>query len=227
MATETRPSSGSPGRRRLSADDRRTQLLDVATRLLAEEGPEAVTMERVAARAGVSKSLGYRHFDNADELLIALYEREMSDLRRRVGAAIDGAVGFEDELRAALAALLDLLTERGTVVAGIIHTRPAPGPVDARSRAFHAEVSEFFGSLAVDAYGLTPATAYAAASILLSGIDGLIDRWVNHRMTRRELIDIYTTMCVASLEALSVQPPLIGEPTSGPSPIRRTRPRGP
>lgn len=225
MATATRPSSGGPERRRLSARDRRAQLLDVALGLLGEGGPDVVTMEGVAAGAGVSKALGYRHFDNADELLLALYDREMADLRHRVEVAMSGATGFEDKIGASLAALLDLLTERGTAIAGIIQVHPGAGPVADRSRWIHAAVSEVYGAMAVETYELTPATAQAAASILLSGLDGLIDRWVNHGMTRRELIDIYTTMCVASLEALVVQPPLIGEPLDIVSPSRPTPPR--
>ena len=81
-----------PGtRRRLSAADRRTHLLDVAVVLLGESGPEAVTMEGVAARAGVSKALGYRYFDNADELLLAVHDREMAELGTRVRSALRGA----------------------------------------------------------------------------------------------------------------------------------------
>ena len=44
-----------------------------------------------------------------------------------------------------------------------------------------------------------------AASILLTGLDGLIDCWVNRRMPRRELVDIYTTMCVGAFEALAAR----------------------
>ena len=212
MATAARPSHEGPQRRRLSADNRRTQLLDVALALLGEGGSEAVTMEGVAARAGVSKALGYRYFDNADGLLLALHDREFTELRRRVNAAMSGTTRFDDKVEASLAALLDLLTERGPVLAELIQARPTAGPVAERSRSTHAAVSECYGAMAAEAYGLTPATANAAAGILLSGLDGLIDRWVKHGMTRRELIDIYPTMCVASFEALSAQPPLIGEP---------------
>jgi AcrR family transcriptional regulator len=221
----TRPPSGGPERRRLSAGDRRTHLLDVAIGLLDEGGPEAVTMEGVAARAGVSKALGYRYFDNADELLLALYDREIADLRSRVNAALVGVTGFEEQVRASLTAWFDTLAERGTVIGTIMQAGPVSGPVKDRSRAIHASVSEFYGTLAADAYGLSPTTATVASSILLSGLEGLIDCWVKRRIPRRELIDIYTTMCVASLEALAAQPPLIGEPLVPTRPSARARAR--
>ncbi len=35
-------------------------------------------------------------------------------------------------------------------------------------------------------------------------------------MPRRELIDIYTTMCVGAMQALAEAPPLIGGPSTAP-----------
>ena len=72
---------------RLSAAQRREQFLDVAAQLVVEQGADAVTMEAVAARAGVSKALSYRYFDNAGALLVALFEREVIDLDRKIMAS--------------------------------------------------------------------------------------------------------------------------------------------
>jgi AcrR family transcriptional regulator len=52
---------------RLSADERRTALLDVAKVLIAEAGPEAVTVG--ASPTGRGDPLVYKHFDNKDDLL--------------------------------------------------------------------------------------------------------------------------------------------------------------
>ncbi len=46
-------------------------------------------MEGIAARGGVSKALPYRHFDNADDVLMALYQREMALLAERVTARLE------------------------------------------------------------------------------------------------------------------------------------------
>jgi len=216
VASVTPTSAVAPIRRRL----RRAQLLDVAIELLAEGGAEAVTMEGVAARAGVSKALGYRYFDNADQLLLALHDREMTEMGHRIRAALSGTVGFEAQVRASLAAWLDLLAERGTVIATIMAVRPVSGPVDDASRAIHSSVSEFYGDMAVRAFDISPNLAAVAASIMLAGLDGLVDCWVSRRMPRRELVDTYTTMCVAAFSALAEQPPMIGAPQA-----RRSRTR--
>ena len=218
-----------PGtRRRLSAADRRTHLLDVAVVILGESGPDAITMEGVAARAGVSKALGYRYFDNADELLVAVHDREMAELGSRVRAALRTSHTFEEGIRASLTAWLDRLAERGTVITMIMQAGPVSGPVQERGRRMHATVSEFYGQRAADTYDLDVRTATAAASILLTGLDGLIDCWVNRRMPRRELVDVYTTMCIGAFEALAARPPLIGaretsaRPSTGPDQVQST-----
>src|SRR6478609_2361556 len=95
-----RPVAGRPGR--LSAPERREHLLDVAAALVVEQGVDALTMEGVASRAGVSKGLGYAYFSNSDDLVVELFEREMTELDRRVAAAavVAGADSLEDRLRA-------------------------------------------------------------------------------------------------------------------------------
>ena len=63
-------------RRRLSAPARRDQLLDVTTELVIEDGFQGVSIESVAQRANVARSLVYKHFADRAELLDAVVERE-------------------------------------------------------------------------------------------------------------------------------------------------------
>ena len=70
MKKETAP------RPRMSAAERREQILDVARRLADTEGFRAVTIERVAAEAGVTRTLVYQQFTTLSGLLVALVDRE-------------------------------------------------------------------------------------------------------------------------------------------------------
>ncbi len=63
---------------RRSAAARREQLLNVTTRLVAEQGFHAISIEAVSARAGVTRPLVYNHFRDLRELLEAVIERETS-----------------------------------------------------------------------------------------------------------------------------------------------------
>jgi AcrR family transcriptional regulator len=67
-----------PTSSRLTASERREQLLEVTTRIVAEQGFQAVSIESVARRAGISRPIVYEHFGDLQGLLEAVVEREMS-----------------------------------------------------------------------------------------------------------------------------------------------------
>lgn len=67
-------SDPSSPRGRPPAIDRET-VLDTATRLLDDEGVQALTMRRLAGELGVSTMAPYRHVGSKDELLMVLVDR--------------------------------------------------------------------------------------------------------------------------------------------------------
>lgn len=58
--------------KRLKAPERRQQLIDVAVRLFAERGFDATTTAGIAAAAGVSEPILYRHFRSKQDLFVAI-----------------------------------------------------------------------------------------------------------------------------------------------------------
>ena len=67
--------------------DTREQLLTAASRLLAEEGPEALTVRRIAAAAGVSTMGVYSRFGNKDGVVDALFREGFEGLHAAISAA--------------------------------------------------------------------------------------------------------------------------------------------
>jgi AcrR family transcriptional regulator len=63
----------SPQRRRLQRNDRRDQLVEAAWRIVRDEGSDALTLGRLAERAGVTKPVVYDHFGTRNGLLAVLY----------------------------------------------------------------------------------------------------------------------------------------------------------
>jgi len=61
---------------RLSAEERREQLLDVTKRIVVDEGFHAVSIEAVAREAGITRPIVYGHFADLPGLLEALVDRE-------------------------------------------------------------------------------------------------------------------------------------------------------
>ena len=60
----------------MTAPERREQLLDVTTRIVAESGFHSVSVEAVARHAGITRAVVYQHFGDLRALLEAVVARE-------------------------------------------------------------------------------------------------------------------------------------------------------
>lgn len=74
-----------------SATTRSRQILDAAARLMERSGSESVSMQALAAEAGVSVGLIYRYFGGKDDVLLAVIVDVLDAFRTRVPAAVDAA----------------------------------------------------------------------------------------------------------------------------------------
>ena len=80
MSERTRP--------RLSAGERRNQLVEVGRKTFAEKGYDATSVEEIAERAKISKPLIYEHFGGKEGLYAVIVDREMEYVISRIAAAI-------------------------------------------------------------------------------------------------------------------------------------------
>lgn len=103
-------------RKRLPPEERQSIILDHAAEIVAAEGVSAVSMERVAKAAGVSKSLVYVYFQSTTELLQKLLQRELKRLRLKQVEAADGASTFRELVRKVTHAYLSYIKERGLLI---------------------------------------------------------------------------------------------------------------
>ena len=74
-------------RREEEKERRRAEIIDAAEQLYAEFGWDAVTMDRVAKRARLSRALIYVYFQDKNDLLLAIAERALAELRESFIAA--------------------------------------------------------------------------------------------------------------------------------------------
>lgn len=77
-------------RREEEKERRRLEIIEAAEALYAESGWDAVTMDQVARRARLSRALLYVYFKDKEDLLFAITERALDELRRRFEAAAAG-----------------------------------------------------------------------------------------------------------------------------------------
>lgn len=80
---------GGDKRVRMSAEQRREQLVGVARSVFAERGYEAATVEEIAERAGVSKPVLYQHFGGKEGVYAVVVDREVRTLTSSIGTAFE------------------------------------------------------------------------------------------------------------------------------------------
>jgi AcrR family transcriptional regulator len=94
---------------RLPRAERREQILDAATRAFARTGFAATKLEEIAAEAGITQVILYRHFESKTDMYRAVLDRALQRLDTAIG--VDTGIGadtFDDSstpslLRAAAA----------------------------------------------------------------------------------------------------------------------------
>ncbi|ADB49303.1 TetR/AcrR family transcriptional regulator [Conexibacter woesei] len=108
-------------------EERRSDLLDAAERVVVERGVDGLTIDDVTAGAGVAKGTFYLHFGSKDALIAALRERCVERvLRRQRDAAADAESGARVE-RWVLAGLDGYLDDAALV--DVLFHAAGPGAV--------------------------------------------------------------------------------------------------
>ena len=79
-----------PTRRRLTAEERRTAILDAALTAFSQKGYHATSLDDIAREADISKALIYEHFASKQELHADLIARNGRELTQRVAGALSG-----------------------------------------------------------------------------------------------------------------------------------------
>ena len=126
-------------RRRLSREDRQRQLLDVAWRLVREEGSEALTLARLAEQAGVTKPIVYDHFTTRAGLLAALYQ----DFDARQTALMDAALEaseptLQSRAEVIAASFVECVLLQGREIPGVIAALTSSPELERIKREYEA-----------------------------------------------------------------------------------------
>jgi AcrR family transcriptional regulator len=86
VAKAAPPSTGMPSTRRLPRSQRREQIIAAATRAFARTGFAATNLDDIAAEAGISRAILYRHFDTKTDLYQAVLDSACGRLITATGA---------------------------------------------------------------------------------------------------------------------------------------------
>ncbi len=98
--------------RRLTAQQRRQQLVAVALELFAQRGYRSTTMDDIAEAAGVTKPLVYQHFSSKRALYLELVNSIAQELLLAVRSAVGHAEGPRQQVEMGFAAYFRLVVSR-------------------------------------------------------------------------------------------------------------------
>ncbi|MGC5346856.1 TetR family transcriptional regulator [Streptomyces sp. DT171] len=108
------------GRQRSAAERRRRELLEAADRVVLRDGPQA-SMNAIAAEAGITKPILYRHFGDKGGLYRALAKRHTDALLSALRTALDAPADRRERVEATLDTYLAAIEARPQVYRFLMH----------------------------------------------------------------------------------------------------------
>lgn len=201
MKSQRRPKRPSP-RARLEVDERRAQLLDLARKIFSENAYDEVSIDSIAAAAGISKGLLYHYFPTKRDFYVAALREIAQQLLQetfphsqepsvdeRVSRGIETYLSFVERRGAAYVALMR----------GGIGSDPEIASVLEETRAvFLARIVE----------QLPPALDTALARTAMRGWIGFVEAtsldWVEHRaLPIQSLVELLRTMLFEAMKEVA------------------------
>jgi len=181
-------------RRRLPVAERRELIVEAAGRLFGDRGYDGTRLDDVAAAAGVTKPLLYRHFESKRDLYLALLARHRDDLGS-FAQAIPTAGSRQERLRAVLEVWLAYV-EAHSYAWRMLFRDTGGGP---EVQAFRREVHDRARDVLVGIIRALSETRIPAreleplAELMSMGMASLVLWWMDNPGTsRRALVDAMT-----------------------------------
>ncbi len=178
-----------PGRTRLSAGERREVIEAAAGPLFAERGYAATTLDEIAAAAGVTKPVLYRHFPSKKALYLALLARHREDLPRFI-AEIPPAPPIADWIETFLDAWVAYVEEHQYAWRLLFRDSGGDEEIRAARLAVHTRAREVLTAFLrgqKDA-GIPEDEVEPLAEFLRTGGAGLALWWLDHPTIPREVL---------------------------------------
>ena len=214
------PVSPPTTRKRLSAEERREEILRAALDVFAERGYHGSSIDDIARAAGISKALIYEHFTSKEELHVRLLEENADELLVRLGKAI-GELPPGQRLEPGIDAFFAFVEER-TEAWRMLFREAADAPVSAALDRVVAQVTAMVATLIAedpaapsadpDGDEGTNTGVQMLAQLLVGSVQALANWWAeNPEVPRRHLVNAVMDFAWLGLDRLRA-----GERWTGP-----------
>jgi AcrR family transcriptional regulator len=180
---------------RLPRAERREQLLDVTKAIVGDHGLHAVSIDRVAREAGITRPIVYEHFSDLEGVLRALLDREGNRALAQLASFMPVAAGEGDDVLAVLLAALTGYLEavRSDPVTWrlvLIPPEGAPAFLRERIEQARAAIVAQLAALIEEAYAPRGAQRSPDPELTASSMSALADHWARLLLTEPDRFDL-------------------------------------
>jgi len=156
---------------RLRPDQRREQILDAARRVLEADPHRDLSVELVAAAAGVSPALLFHYFGSKKKFQYAVIEAAAADLLLRT--APDASLPAAEQLRTGIRAFVGSVLEQPQLYRATLLMSAAGDP---EVRALHSELRRTFTRWVLDAIAALGVRTTPAVTLACYGWQGFVEQ---------------------------------------------------
>jgi len=189
---------------RIPAGERRAAIALAAGRLFARHGYGGTRLEDVAAAAGVTKPIVYRHFDSKKALYLALLAKHRDDLPTFFDV-LDGPVRAgspQVAVRAILEHWLDYVRENQHAWVMLFRDSSGDDEIQRLRREVSLRARQVIGAFIAEQAGpeMPAEQVEPTAELLTSGLAGLALWWIdNPEVPKPVLVEVAARMSAAAV----------------------------
>ncbi|MEU2284015.1 TetR/AcrR family transcriptional regulator [Streptomyces sp. NPDC013178] len=211
-------------RRRMGVEERRQQLIGVALELFARRSPDEVSIDEIAAAAGISRPLVYHYFPGKLSLYEAALKRASEDLAGRFAEPHEGPLGAR--LLRVMHRYFDFVDEHGPGFSALMRGGPAVGSSTTNALIDSVRQAAYEQILSHLTVADPPARLELVVRSWISLAESTALIWLEGRRIPREELEVQLVQDLAALMAVSaaydeelrklLRPVLGDEPADGP-----------
>ena len=183
----------------MDPDQRRELIRREGSRLFGESGYAATRLDDVAAAAGVTKPMVYRHFASKQELYLAILHRHEADLPTFIERVEPAGRDPARLVAAILDGWLDYVAENSDAWLVIFRDRTGDPEIERARRHVNERASEVLSEFLRETADLPPDLVEPTAAFLSSGLAGLVLWWIDHPEVPRETVHATATRALAAV----------------------------
>jgi AcrR family transcriptional regulator len=185
----------------MAREQRRQQLLQTALAIVRDEGTEALTLARLAERAGVTKPIAYEHFGTRAGLLIALFRDYGDRTTEAMRAALKaGGKTLEDVAAILSATYIDCCLSMGPEISAVFDALSASEETESFRQSWREFLTDEFRKAFAPFVKLPRREGKAILTGMLGACEAMAEAAGAGRVSRNDAVSALAQIMIGALK---------------------------